>query len=497
MPGYGLSAALGFTVGVGLGTFSALSWPTLLFFGLLSLLILGSGVWPVRRNTCIAVGIFLLMVVLGVCRFMESEQRKVASVMIVPRFGVSQEGKIVADPDIRESSQRVTVEIEIEGKKTRILAVTPLYPQLSFGQRVLVSGTPELPKPFETDGGRTFRYDKFLEKDGIFAIVQKANVKVLGPPEGLFAQLLSYLYLGKHIFTDALGAALPEPESSLAVGILTGGKQGLGKELLEAFTIAGLLPVVVLSGYNVMIVVEAVLRIFSFLPKRISIVVAAITITLFVLVAGAGSSAVRAGFMAGLGLLARFTDRTYDVLRALIIVLVVMLIINPLYLVYDPGFQFSFAATLGLVLGSPLVLERLSWIKGRFLREILASTIAAQVFVLPLLLYQTGNLSLVSLPANVLVLPVVPLAMLFSAIAGVCTLVFPALGPLIAFPAYTLLWFVIAVAENIARLPFADVVIPIFPFWVVGLSYVVLFWIGKRIKKNQWDDPLVQTSNKD
>ncbi|MES2994545.1 MAG: ComEC/Rec2 family competence protein [Patescibacteria group bacterium] len=390
-------------------------------------------------------------------------------------------GNIEGDPDIRETTQRVTLAVEHEGEHMRMLVVAPLYPELSHGQVLEVRGTLERPEPFTTDGGRTFRYDSFLAKDGVFGIIGFAKIRVLDDKPGL----RTYLYEAKHLFVRGLSNALPEPYASLAAGIIAGGKQGLGKELLEAFTIAGLLPIVVLSGYNVMIIAEAILRGFSFLRKRTAIILAGITIFLFVLAAGAGASATRAGIMAGLGLFARASGRTYDALRALVFVLVIMLLWNPLLLVHDPGFQFSFVATLGLILGSPVIEPHLMRIRNAFLRDIVATTVAAQLFVLPLLLYQTGNLSLVALPANVLVLPAVPLAMLFSAIAGFVGMLAPALATVVGLPALLLLWYLVEVAQTSAALPFASLTIPMFPFWVTILLYMLLafgmHWLKEKV----------------
>ena len=89
----------------------------------------------------------------------------------------------------------------------------------------------------------------------------------------------------------ALESALPEPHASLAEGILVGGKQGLGPDLLDAFTVAGLLPIIVLSGYNVMIVAESVLVLLGVLPKRYALFLSGITVAVFVFIAGGGSSA--------------------------------------------------------------------------------------------------------------------------------------------------------------------------------------------------------------
>lgn len=223
-----------------------------------------------------------------------------------------------------------------------------------------------------------------------------------------------------------------------------------------------------------MIIAEAVLRLLGFLPRRTALIVSGVAIALFVITAGAGSAAVRAGIMACIALFARATGRTYDALRALGVAIVLMLLINPLLLAFDPGFQLSIAATLGLILGAPLVESRLSWIKQIFVRDVVATTIAAQVFVLPLLLYQTGNLSPFALPANILVLPFVPLAMALSFISGSIGMLLPQVASLVALPSYLMLSYVVSVTELISSLPFAKVVLPAFPFALVVIAYALL-----------------------
>ncbi|KND51289.1 MAG: competence protein ComEC [Parcubacteria bacterium C7867-001] len=390
---------------------------------------------------------------------------------------VSFEGTIVSDPDIRDSNQHVVIEVEKEGEATKILAFAPLFPKLAYGERVEVSGKLKYPEPFTTDGGRTFAYDEYLAKDGIFSLISYAEVTVLEEPEGFFTNARGFLYSIKHAFVDALMRALPQAQAALASGLIAGGKQGLGDDLLEAFTIAGLLPIIVLSGYNVMIVADWIRKLFGFLPKRFSILLSALAVAAFVLAAGGGSSAVRAGFMAGLALFARVTNRTYVALRALAAVFIGMLFLNPLLLLNDPGFQFSFVATLGLILGTPIVERRLLWIKNEFLREIAATTVAAQIAVLPLLLYQTGNLSLVSLLANVLVLPFVPLTMLLSFLAALVSFVVPNIAPLAGAPAFVFLSYIIGVGEISASLPYAHLIVYAFPFWIVIGLYLLIAYI--------------------
>lgn len=487
MQGIGFYAVvIGFALGVAYCSLYTFSWGSFGFVVFLFVLF-GIGYAIVRRQAYLVVLAALLAFCAGGIRTALVPTELQAAFVSLLDQRVTFEGTLVAYPDAREGSMRLTVETEKEAATTRVIAVAPAHKEFRVGDRVFVSGTLSLPEPFETAGGRTFDYDSFLAKDGIFALVDPARVEVMGRTRHVSLELMRVLGSGRDAFMRAVGRSIPEPESALAAGLIVGGKQGLGKELLEAFTTAGLIHIVVLSGYNVTVVAEAVLRALGFLPRRIALTVAASTIGLFVLAAGAGAAAARAGAMALLGLIARTTGRTYAVMRALFATLLGMLLWNPLLLVYDPGFQFSFVATLGLILLVQPMEQFFSWIKATFVREVAASTFAAQIGVLPLLLFQTGNLSLVSFIVNIIVLPVIPLAMGFAAVASFVGLIMPNVADgfvtAVGLPAYGLLAYVIGTARFAASLPLAQVVVPAFPFWVVAVAYALLGCVVWRVRR--------------
>ncbi len=471
-----LTALIGFASGILCRSLFIFPWQAIAFLALLALPVVLA--WHQgRRFSYLIIAAALVCFSLGAGRVMLAPSALPQAFVPLLETSVALEGTVVAEPDVRETTQRVRIEVEREGERTRVLAVAPLYPEVAYGARVSVEGKLVLPEPFETDAGRTFRYDRFLAKDGVFALVEFAAIETVSSPEGIGPRVMGALIGGKHAFQDALGRAIPEPGASLASGLITGGKQGLGPELLDMFVIAGLVHIVVLSGYNVMIVAEGVLRTLIFLPKRYAALIACAVIGLFVLAAGAGAASIRAGLMAGLALAARATRRTYAVVRALLVVAVLMLLFNPLLLAYDPGFQLSFLATLGLILIAPIIEVRLAFVRSAFWRDILAATLAAQIAVMPLLLYQTGLFSVVSLPANLLVLPFVPLAMLLSAIAGLVGLIMPSVAPFAGLPAHIVLTYVIETARFLAALPLAALSVPQFPFLVTVLAYAGLGYV--------------------
>jgi competence protein ComEC len=278
----------------------------------------------------------------------------------------------------------------------------------------------------------------------------------------------------KRSFLGAIGALVPEPHASLLGGLIVGERRSLGARLIEQFRAVGLIHIVVLSGYNISIVADAVSRVFSnILPRRArgsrtarraTFGLAALSIALFALMTGGSATVVRASVMALVALLARATDRVYDMTRALIFAGVLMALHNPLIVVFDPSFQLSFLATLSLILLAPLIAGRLTLIPERFkLRETATATIATQIFVLPLLLSHSGALSIVSLPANLLVLVAVPATMLFGALAGSVGLVSTLVAAPLAWITTALLGYMLAVVRIFSALPFASVSLPPLP----------------------------------
>lgn len=425
---------------------------------------------------------FCLVAALGSARMTISETPLPAALAAEVGERVSYEGVVVADPDVRDANQRVEIRISKGKESTTMLAVAPRYPEVAVGDHVRVSGTLAVPEAFADDNGRIFRYDKYLERGGVRFILNFAYLRVESPAP--WYSLPAALARVKHAFLDGIAATLPEPHASLAGGIVIGGKSGLGDELKEAFVRSGLVQIIVLSGYNVMVVAEWVIAALALtaLPRRWGAAAGALALLVFVGIAGFSATALRAALMALIALYARATGRTYAAGRALLFAVLLMLLWNPLYLVFDPGFGLSVAATAGLIWLAPIIEMFLSFMKSPFWKNAVATTLSAQIAVLPLLLYDTGNLSLVSIPANLLVMPVIPLAMGFSALAGFAGMLFGSLAPLVgialSFPAYLANAYVLLVARESAALPLAAFTLPPFPFWLTLVAYGLLIYFA-------------------
>jgi competence protein ComEC len=468
-------AILAFVGGVGIGT---LVRPSLSVLALAVLILVALAILLRRTGaTSVHTGLLLagIFVVFGILRI-EYAWSGVGQSALGAQVGapVVVEGLVVRDPEVRERSQHVYVQAD----DTVVLVITDRYAEVAqYGDRVQVAGTLAKPEAFTTDLGRTFDYPGYLRARGVEYQIRYPTITVVA--EGRQGGMVGMLYALKAQFVSALGRVVPEPAQSLAVGLLLGIKQSMGQELEDVFRDSGIIHIVVLSGYNLTIIAGFLMLVLSYgFGIRVRVTVGIIAILLFATMVGWSATVARATIMAILALLALMLGRRYVVLRALCLAGALMIVHNPFLLVYDIGFQLSFLATLGLIVVAPRL--EIAVLIGQWwqpVRQFLIATIAAQIAVLPLLLYHTGEVSLVAIATNVLVLPVVPLAMLLSFLTGLAALLLPVAAPVLAYPTTAVLWYIIEQARFWAGLPYATLPVPAFSFWYVALAYGLLgFW---------------------
>lgn len=396
-------------------------------------------------------------------------------------------GLVIKEPDVRENYANIVLKAQSVLYKgswktlknpSLILARVALYDSFFYGDSVELIGKITVPENFKTEGAtKPFNYRAYLAKDDIHYQMYFPKTSLIDHHQGNI--IYEKLFTLKSALMRNIAQSIPEPESALAGGILLGVKQSLGTELLQKFREVGVSHIIVLSGYNIAIVASVVTQMISFMPTIAQIILSILAVMLFAIMVGGGSTVIRATIMVLVVILARTTGRESNTLRALCVAGIIMVAINPLILLYDLSFQLSFMATLAIITLVPAIGKYFMWVKYATLREILVTTVATQLFVLPLILYQMGSISLVGIIVNIFVLPVIPLSMFAVSLVAVFSWV-PFLGSAVAFFSYILLAYIIAVVLVFAKIPFASISGIPFPFWVLVPSYALLFFIIKK-----------------
>jgi competence protein ComEC len=223
----------------------------------------------------------------------------------------------------------------------------------------------------------------------------------------------------------ALGRGMPSREAELARGFVLGEDEDIDVGTVEDFRRSGLSHLLAVSGQNVALLALLAMPLLAVLgmPLRARLVWILAAIVVYVPLAGAGPSIIRAGVMGALSLLATLAGRRASRLYGLAVAAAVTLALDP-RVGADVGWQLSFAAVLGiLALAAPLRAVVTSWIGSGGWREALAEgiamTIAATLSTAPLIAFHFGEVSTTTLAANLLALPAVAPAMWLGMLAAV------------------------------------------------------------------------------
>ena len=293
------------------------------------------------------------------------------------------------------------------------------------------------PFPIQRNAGE-FDYGRYLTLNDIQGIATIAApedfvVKNVSPYSsfGAFVGLLQRSLYGiiDHFHT-------PE-QASFLKGVILGYRADLSNEIKQSFMNTGTIHILAVSGSNVAVIVLIIYSVFGFLrlPRRLSGAATILGIVLFTFITGASPSVVRAAIMATVILLGTTFERKADVYNSLSVAAIIILVMDSNAL-FDVGFQLSFAAVLSIVSIYPVLAkliaripERFEEIKGiDYVLKLFAVSLAAQIGTLPFTAYYFGRVSLISLLANLIVVPLSGLNVLL----GVATVAVSLVSPFLA-----------------------------------------------------------------
>ena len=289
-------------------------------------------------------------------------------------------------------------------------------------------------------------------------------------------------------YLASMEQVMPKSDAAAIFAMLFGGYEGIRPELLEAFTTTGIVHILSVSGSHITLLAASVAWLGGLLRLRqtVTALLVALAIVLYSLLAGCVPPVIRSGIMGLLAFLALVLERDRDARRVLLLTGIGMLLFSPL-LLYDISFQLSFAATAGLLAMGPVLRERLQRLP-ELVRGSLAITVSAQLFTLPLLAWYFHVVSLSSLLANLIAVPIVEFMIVLGLLAGLLSFVLPAAGRLIFLADSLLLGIVYELTRWMARLPGSQVWLPAMGAGSSALYYALLgLWLQPaELRRRLW-----------
>ncbi|MBI4330855.1 MAG: ComEC/Rec2 family competence protein [Chloroflexi bacterium] len=353
------------------------------------------------------------------------------------------------------------------------------FPYWRYGDKLKIRGRLEAPASLESEN-----YREYLAGHGITSLVRFPERMTFVSPDA--SPLLSPIYELRTALSKGLRSVLREPEASLAQGILLGIRTGIPDSLSNAFAHTGTTHVLAISGQNLTIIAGLVTGLAVWLlgrRRQLYIFLSLAVVWFYATLTGLVPSVVRAAVMASVFLLAHLAGRPRSGGPATVFAAGLMAGWQPSILA-DVSFQLSFLAILGLIYLAPrlqalwagLAESGQGWWRKTLIMVLnaLAVSFAATLFTLPVLAYRFHTVSLVSLPATLILLPVLPAIILLSGATALLGLAAPLAALLVGGLAWLPLSYMVTVVTLFDRLPLAFAAIGPFGGWFLPGSYALL-----------------------
>ena len=396
-----------------------------------------------RLRLVLAVGAFALIGVAVMSRAVDGQQHSPLDGAIARRSTLTVAGTLVADPNSNGFAASVLARVGVGAGRHRIVLISAsgdgsmALRVLEAGDRVTVKGRLA---PLRAGG-----FDDRARWAHAVARLDDADVLQLAPARGLLAP------------ANALRARLlrgTEPLAptarALTAGFLLGDTRGIPPDVISAYRDSGLSHLLAVSGENVAFVLALASVVLRRLRLGARTAVAVGVIVMFAAMTRFEPSVLRASAMAALALLASFAGRPISTLRVLAYAVIVLLVADP-FLLHSVAFLLSCGASAGIALLRAPIARRLPG--PELVREPLAVSLAAQVGVMPILLWAFGTFPVVTPLANLVAAPAAEalgVYGLFASFVGGCV---PAWAPFLQQPTVLLVGWITTVARLGAAVP--------------------------------------------
>jgi len=437
-----------------------------------------------KKDNIVIIGFCILLLVLGILRVQISEFNIANDKLskLNDKGQVVMTGVISDEPDIRDTYQKINVKV----LDSIILVTTNRYPEYAYLDKIKITG--KLETPTETED---FSYKNYLMKDGIYSVMGFPKIELLSKEHSY--NIYSYLYekilFFKQEIRESIQHNFSPPQSSILEGTILGDNGAMTNDLKNKLNITGLRHVIAVSGTHVVILSSIIMSLLLAIGlwRNQAFYIAVIFICVYIVLTGLPASGLRAGIMGVLYLLSQKLGRQSMGIRVIVLACAAMLVLKPLLLFYDVGFQLSFLAVIGLIYLEPSfkkIIKIFTKDKAENLVGIISTTFAAQVFTLPIMVYNFGNISFVSPITNLLILPIVYWLMVSGFLTAILGVLFNNLGWIISFPCWLLLTYFVKVIDFFSQPWMAKTIANISWIWLAA-SYIIIIFATRLLNSSR------------
>ena len=351
------------------------------------------------------------------------------------------------------------------------------HPFFRQGDALRLSG--EIEAPRQTGD---FDFPGYLAKQGVGSVLAFPRIELLGTGQGPW--LDRALFTARSEIAGALGRALPEPQASLAQAVTVGVRSDIPSDVVRNFRDSGAAHLLAISGLHVgmaLMMTLALARRFAPRPRWLLFALPLLVVWGYAMLAGLPPSAQRAAVMATFYLAALYFGRQRHGLTALMLAALVLTAFDP-GMLWEVSFQLSFLAMAGIVVVAPWITERIEWGGGggaldavtRFTARAGVAGFAATLLTWPAAAFYFHQVALTGIPVTVLALPLLPIALAFSLLAGALGVVSEGASWIFAWGGWATLGLLAWTTQLFAALAFSNIQVGEVSRVLVAVYYAVL-----------------------
>ncbi|MDR3071642.1 MAG: ComEC family competence protein [Endomicrobium sp.] len=433
-----------------------------------------------RPAITIFIGYVSLLILLDIFGYFSYENQSSLYNLVKNDDIVSIEGKVIsAWHNVKHKKRFVLKTSTVNGKiiNEKIIVNLPSVYCVSYGDIVKVEG--KLKKPFSADFPSTFDYQKYLARNKIYITLDTFSFEYIKSKPSIIKKFAVIFQLD---ISNKIDTYLKKPCSDILKSLIIGDKSSLATDIKNTFSDSGVMHVLVVSGLHIGfigIIVLFVLKLTGLSLKRASLL--SIPFIFFYAIAtGANPPALRSAIMFSCIIFSLALDREPLIYNSLALSALATLIFQPQQL-FTASFQMSYGATIGIVCFYKHILRFFENIKNkplRFICSVLSITISAQIILVPICMYYFGKISVVSLVANTVIVPLIGLVLYLGVIFYVLTFILQYAATLCSIILCIFLNFILSVTMFLGNLKFASINIAKPSITQLLLFFLFLFCIA-------------------
>ncbi len=363
---------------------------------------------------------------------------------------------------------------------------------IKIGDNLKLSGI--LKQPKEAKNPFQFDYSKYLRHKNTFTLLYVEDLwSINNHSHKLKGKLLRKLNDKRTQIINIHAKNIKSPMLEILGGIIFGDDAvNPDEETKNSFMHSGIFHILAASGMNVTLI----FGIWFFFAKnlkinyKLSLITGILLILFYTCMTGFGPPVIRASIMLTLILIGKFLDRTASTMSILFIVAFIMLAYNP-FMLFDIGFQLSFAVTFALILTAPLLNFKFKYKLLNYLSGGVLIPVIAQIFAAPFQMYYFNTFSLYSILANIAIIPVLSIVSFLGFISSIIALI-PVLSDKICKFADIILnpflIYIVKIANIFSNLPYAVISVKkpslfqiiLYFILIISLIFIIRFKYYKK-----------------